>query len=216
MSDQNPPLSQIESALKDKLKLTPEQLTLEYMRGMDTKLQTPKERGEIEKNIRKAEFPVLLLGDNDQPGKPSKFLEDLQAEICLEHGFRCALGSHIYFVQQDKFEAEIEKEMFADPKYPRLIILVSGKGFGTIGESKLIRLRSDLNERTIFFFDHERNYKQLMEWAIKKQFPIEYKYPIPYTGKEELHAKIIFGLLHWFYGYWLHKRPKEFESENNK
>ncbi len=199
---------------KNELKLDPKQLTLEYMKQQDALIKTKEQRLELEWNIRKAEYPVLVLGDNIEPGKPSPFLETLQKEIA-KRGFLCAIGSHIYLIQTGRFEAEIEKDMMQNPNHPRQIILVSGKGFATIGESKLIRLKEDLNNKTLFFFDHEKNYEKLVLLAEKKQFPIEFKYPIPYTGEEELKAKILFGILHCFYRYLRYKRPKPCENNNN-
>ncbi len=199
---------------KKELKLAPQQLTLEYLKQQNIKIQSPEKLEELERNIRKTKFPVLILGDNEEPGKPSSTLEKLQQDI-TKLGFLCGLGSHIYFIQNGKFEAEIEREMLDDPDYPKLIILVAGERFGTIGESKVIRLRDDLNSKTLFFFDHKGDYEWLIELATNKQFPVEFKYPIPYTGEKELNAKVLFGVLHCFYRYWYFKRSMKKASETN-
>ncbi|MBN2127306.1 MAG: hypothetical protein JW703_02840 [Candidatus Diapherotrites archaeon] len=214
MSDLNVNLGVSEKFFKNELKLEPEQLTLKYMREQNAKFKSQKELIELEKSIRKAEFPVLLLGDNEEPGKPSRFLEKIQQDF-FELGFHCGLGSHIYAVQKGRFEDEIEQEMFCDPACPKIIVLVSGKGFGTIGESKLIRLRPELNNKTLFFFDHEKNYENLINLVKEKKYPVEYKYPIPYTGLKELRAKILFGTLHWFYRYLRFKRNQDENNNNN-
>ncbi|MBI5553830.1 MAG: hypothetical protein HY917_03765 [Candidatus Diapherotrites archaeon] len=212
---EKPALSPLETELKKRLELPPEKLTLEYMQAMGVKLRTPQERMEMEKNIRKAEFPVLLLGDNEEPGKPGSFLQGLQTEVALEYGFRCALGSNIHLLQKGKFEGEIEQEMLDNPEFPKLIILVSGKGFGTLREASHIRLTPN-TDRTLFFFDHHGDYDGLILLASDKKFPVEFKYPIPYTGEKELRAKILFGILHCFYRYYRFKRPGNGSGENIK
>jgi len=205
----------IANFFKKELKLEPKQLTLEYMRKQGRKIQTPYERERVERSIRKAEYPVLILGDNEKPAQPSKVLEALQAEIG-QRGFLCALGSHIYFMKKGEFEDEIERQMLENPDFPMLILLVSGSGFGTIGESKHICLEPELNGKTLFFFDHNGDYDRLIELAEKKQFPVQFKYPIPYSGHSELRGKVIFGVLHCFYRYLRFKRKKDSENNNNE
>lgn len=211
MSDEMPKISPTAKFFKKELKLDSEKLTLEYMNQQNQKIESEQKINEIEKNIRKSEFPVLILGDNEKPGTPSTLLEDIQKSIA-QLGFICALGTHIHKFNKGRFEAEVENEMFNEEKLPKLILMIDGKGFATIGESKVIRGREDLNNRTLYFFDHKQDYSYLVELAKNKQFPIEYKYPIPYHGKEELKGKSLFGVLHCFYRYWQYKRPLELKE----
>ncbi len=214
MANNPPELSLSSKIFKQELKLDPKELTLEYMKQQDKKLGKPEVVKEIEKSIRKAEFPVLILGDNEKPGEPSKILEGFQKDIVIM-GFRCALGSHIYAINEGKFEDDIERKMLEDTKYPKLIIMISGKGFATIGEAKIVRSREDLKDKTLFFFDHEGDFEKLVNLAKEKRFPIEFKYPIPYCGEKELKGKVLFGVLHCFYRYLRYKRDKEKPIETN-
>ena len=184
------------------------------MKQQNQSLDSEEKLEETEKNIRKIEFPVLILGDNEKPGIPSKILEDIQSSIG-EMGFICALGTHIYAFNKGRFESEIENEIFEQSKLPKLILMVDGEGFATIGESKIILSRAELNKRTLYFFDHNGDYDYLVKLAEDKKFPVEYKYPIPYHGDRELKGKALFGVLHCFYWYWRFKRAQELGVNNN-
>ena len=211
MPEEQKELSKSAEFFKNKLKLNPKQLTLEYIKLQDTNFNSLEKIEEIEKNIRKAEFPVLILGDNKKAGKPMPVLEELQAEIA-ELGFLCALGTHIHEFSKGRFETEIEKEMLEKPC--KLIVLINGSNPGTTGESKTISLKNEINNKTLFFFDYKRDCNYLVHLAKEKKFPVAFKYPIPYHGNEELKAKAIFGVLHCFYRYYKYKR-KEKTAENN-
>ena len=204
-------LSKSAEFFKNQLKLDPKRLSLDYIKSQDSKLDSLEKLEEIEKNIRKAEFPVLVLGDNEKPGKPLTILEAIQRSIA-ELGFLCAIGTHIHELNKGGFEAEIEQKMLENPC--KLIVLISGQKPGTIGETKIISLKKEANNKTLFFFDYNGDYTRLVNLAKEKKFPMEFKYPIPFTGHEELKAKVLFGVLHCFYRYYKYKR-KEKNPENN-
>ncbi len=211
MVEEQKGLSKSAEFFKSELKLDSKQLTIEFMKAQDAKFSSPSTLEEIEKNIRHAEFPVLVLGDNELPGKPLPFLEELQTEI-YQLGFLCGLGTHIHELSKGSFEHEIEQAMLESPC--KLIVLISGKNRGTLGEEKYIRLKDEINNKTLFFFDHKKDYNYLVSLAKEKRFPVEFKYPIPYNGQEELKAKVIFGVLHCFYRYYKYKRRQP-EKNNN-
>ncbi|MBI4044201.1 MAG: hypothetical protein HY392_00665 [Candidatus Diapherotrites archaeon] len=205
-------LSKSAEFFKNQLKLGPKQLSIEYMKSQDSKLYSLERLEEIEKNIRKAEFPVLVLGDNEKPGEPEEILEELQISIA-ELGFLCAIGTHIHELNKGGFETEIEQKMLETPC--KLIVLISGQKPGTIGESKVISLKEEINNKTLFFFDYKGDYTRLVNFAKEKKFPVELKYPIPYSGQEELKAKVLFGVLHCFYRYYKYKRKEKNQENNN-
>jgi|SRR3989344_4577840 len=214
MPEDPKPLGKSAEFFKEKLKLKPAQLTLEYMESQNLKISSAEQLEEIEKNIRKAEFPVLVLGDNIAAGVPLQILEELQVKIA-ELGFLCGLGTHIHELSKGRFEADVEKAILESPTN-KLIILISGQNFGTIGESKAIRLKEEVNSKTLFFFDHAEDYEKLVQLAKDKKFPVEFKYPIPYHGAVELKSKVLFGVLHCFYRYYRYKRKNsELGIENN-
>lgn len=205
MGEDPPSIGPTAKYFKDNLKMEPRELTLDYMKQQNQKLGSAEKIEEVERSIRKCEFPVLILGDNEKIDTPNPVLEDIQASIGLL-GFNCAVGTHIHLFNKGRFESEVEDDMFDLEKLPKIILFVDGKNPATIGESKRIRSNSDLNERTIFFFDHNDDYSYLVKLAIEKKFPVEFKYPIPYHKIEELKGKALFGVLHCFYRYWRFKR----------
>lgn len=92
------------------------------------------------------------------------------------------------------FDEEVEEQIIKND----LIIMINGVRPATIGESKKTRIDPEWKKKTLFFFKY-KDYNELKSFAINKDFPIDFKFPIPYRENEELEAKLLFGILHWHY-----------------
>ena len=147
----------------------------------------------FKEKIARGKCRISLLADNTKEGIPKEFILKLRDEI-EDLGFLCFLGSKIYELMRGSFnkntEAEIEKSS--------LILIINGVRPGTVGESKKIRIEEEWKKKSLFFFKYE-NYEELTQYALNKEFPIDFRFPIPYKENEELKAKVLFGTLHWHY-----------------
>ena len=159
-------------------------------------LRAAAERAKKELNfdelMGRGRFKIVILADN-VAGRPADFVLELQSAI-REQGFPCNSGSNFHEKMEDCFDENVEEEIGKND----LILLINGTNPGLIDESKLIRKTPELKKKTLFFFAYS-NEDQLLEYASKKMFPIDFKYPVPYKYQTELKAKVLFGVLHWYY-----------------
>lgn len=156
-------------------------------------VERAKNTKELDEIMARGEFQVILLADNETDGIPQKFIKALQEKI-ETMGFVCVLGNEYYDRGGCCFTGDIEKLM----DNCDLFILINGDHHGTMDESKKIRDTPEWKKKSLFFFQYKDG-NHLVGLAKDKQFPIDFKYPIPYLNEAELEAKVLFGVLHWHY-----------------
>ena len=156
-------------------------------------IKKAKKAKDSEEKFARGQFTVTLMADNSKEGKPAQLALDLEHEINAL-GFVCMLGNSYYKIMADNFDGDVEEEIGKS----NLLILINGIKPGLVNESKKTRMAGDWKKKTLFFFRY-KNWDALLNYATKKEYPIDFKYPIPYKEDEELKAKVLFGVLHWHY-----------------
>ncbi|MBU2100825.1 hypothetical protein KKB11_06340, partial [Candidatus Micrarchaeota archaeon] len=174
--------------------LSPEEIS---EKAIKESIRKVKDKQELrEKVIEKGQYTVLILGENEKEDTPSEKLLKLQDSIWKEGFPCCTIGSQYYKIGKKLSDQDIQQQMLEESN---LIILVNSNRPGVVDESKAIRKTKEWKRKTLFFFEYE-DYEDLVSLARSKQYPIDFKFPIPYKGFEELKAKVLFGV-HHFYMY---------------
>ncbi|MEK6958188.1 MAG: hypothetical protein AABW99_04400 [archaeon] len=153
----------------------------------------------LPEKMARGKLKIVILADNKKEGIPKEFTIHIQRKI-QELGFPCLLGTDYYTNIEECFEEDVEAEIGLN----NLILLINGKKPALVGESKLARLVEKWKKKTLFFFQYG-TYDELKAFAVKKQFPVDFKFPIPYKGRGELESKVLFGVLHWHYYKYRHE-----------
>lgn len=178
-------------------------------KDFEASVKRAKQDKELTEKIARGDLKVVVLADNRKDGVSSELAIDLKNEI-QDLGFRCTLGSDYYERLVECFDEEVEEEIGNHD----LIVLINGKRAATIGESKNARKTIEWKKKTLFFFEYG-DCEELLEYATKKKFPIDFKFPIPYRGEAELKAKVLFGVLHWHYYKYRKKKAEDKKESSN-
>ncbi|VVB99995.1 Uncharacterised protein [uncultured archaeon] len=158
-----------------------------------------------------AKYTVILCGDHNGNEINSEFLSELKRKLRAGHGITCYIGKDFIDKAKGSRQLEIQKAYLGDAD---IIIFIDGKSPGTLNESNDIREHKSLNSKTIAFFRYS-TFKELIEKPDRQDYISEFKYPIPYREKEELDAKIIFGVKHMIL-YLLNKELNTQKKDNER
>ncbi|PIN85117.1 MAG: hypothetical protein COV47_03870 [Candidatus Diapherotrites archaeon CG11_big_fil_rev_8_21_14_0_20_37_9] len=191
---------------KEFLSKRAKKITKEILEKSSEKAKQDKSFSE---KLARGKLKIIILADNKEEGVPGEFTINLRGKI-QELGFPCALGSEYYNQMEDCFDEDIETEIGLN----NVIILLNGRNPVLVGESKMTRLIENWKNKTLFFFQYETE-EELKARAVNKEFPIDFKYPIPYTNLADLEAKTLFGVLHWHYYKYRHRDKIYVECKEN-